>query len=431
MTNSSEKPVISPLKIPQFRWLFGSNMAFFFAMGSQGVVRAWLAFKLTDSELALGLITMSVAIPMFFIAPIGGVISDRVDRRNLILVGQSLVLINELVVATLLMMDKLQFWHLMTAATIMGCAFPFIMPARAALVVNIVGKLNLGKAIGINMAGMNTTRILGPAAAGLLIDIVGVSNTYLVAVTLYAVGILFMFQVDKFPADAKAREAGVFKSVVEGASYVAKNKLVLVLLLFGLVPMFLAMPFQNLLVVFAEKIWDVGSRGLGLLSALGGFGGVLGSLWVAHVGNSKHRLGWMMTSMMIFGTFLMGFSFSPYFFLALPLIFVANCFASIFGTFNNTAIQLVIPDHVRGRISSFLMMSFSLPMLGTLPVSAVAEIYGAPLAVGGASILAMAVALIFFTFSPALRNMNQSIDKAMVEDAFAPRTLPGPGFRRM
>ena len=431
MADLNDVPVGSPLRIPQFRWLFSSNMAFFFAMGSQGVVRAWLAFKLTDSELALGLITISVAIPMFFIAPIGGVISDRVDRRNLILVGQTIVLINELIIATLLFFDKLEFWHLMTAATIMGCAFPFIMPARAALVVNIVGKLNLGKAIGINMAGMNTTRIVGPAAAGFLIDVIGVSNTYLVAVTLYAIGILCMFQVDRFPADAEAKERGVFRSVADGASYVAKNKLVLVLLLFGLVPMFLAMPFQNLLVVFAEKIWDVGSRGLGLLSALGGFGGVLGSLWVAHIGNSKHRLGWMMTSMMIFGTFLMGFAFSPYFLLALPLVFVANGFASIFGTFNNTAIQLVIPDNVRGRISSFLMMSFSLPMLGTLPVSAVAEIYGAPLAVGGASILAMAVALLFFTFSPALRKMNQSIEAAMAEDAFAPGPMSGPRFRRM
>ncbi|MBU4315731.1 MAG: MFS transporter [Proteobacteria bacterium] len=408
--------VVSPLRIPQFRWLFGSNMAFFFAMGSQGIVRAWLAFKLTNSELALGMITMSVAIPMFFIAPIGGVISDRFDRRNLIIMGQSLVLVNELVITTLLFLDKLQFWHLMTAATIMGCAFPFIMPARAALVVNIVGKLNLGKAIGINMAGMNTTRILGPAAAGFLIAAIGVSSTYLVGISLYAVGIFCMFRVDSFPPSKEARKVSVFSSIIEGATYVYEHKLVLVLLLFGLVPMFLAMPFQNLLVVFAEKIWDVGSRGLGLLSALGGAGGVIGSLWVASIGGTKRRLGWMMTSMMVFGTFLMGFALSPYFLLALPLIFIANIFASIFGTFNNTAIQLVIPDHVRGRISSFLMMSFSLPMLGTLPVSAAAEKYGAPLAVGTAAILAMLIACLFFMFSPALRQMNQRIETAIKEE---------------
>jgi hypothetical protein len=179
--------------------------------------------------------------------------------------------------------------------------------------------------------------------------------------------------------------------------------------------MFLAMPFQNLLVVFAEKIWDVGSRGLGILGAVGGTGGVVGSIWVASMGNTQKRLGWMMASMTAFGVFLLAFSLSPYFLLALPFIFLANIFASVFGTLNNTAIQLVIPDHVRGRISSFLMMSFSLPLLGTLPVAALAEIYGAPLAVGCASLLAMAIAFAFYLFSSSLRQMNQNVQKAMTD----------------
>jgi len=204
-------------------------------------------------------------------------------------------------------------------------------------------------------------------------------------------------------------------SIMEGLMYVKQHQLVLILLLFGLVPMFLAMPFQNLLVVFAEKIWDVGSRGLGILSALGGTGGVVGSIWVASMSNTKKQLGWMMASMIAFGCFLLAFSFSPYFLLALPFIFLANIFASVFGTLNNTAIQLVIPDHVRGRISSFLMMSFSLPLLGTLPVAALAEVYGAPLAVGLASFSAMSIAFLFYSFSSSLRQLNQNVQQAMTE----------------
>ena len=407
---------VSPLRLPQFRWLFASNMAFFFAMGSQGIVRAWLAFDITKSELALGYVTLAVAIPLFFIGPMGGVISDRMDRRNLILLGQTIVMLSELTITLLLILHKLQFWHLITASALMGCIFPFIMPARTAIVVNIVGKLNLGKAIGINMAGTNATRIIGPAAAGYLIDVIGVSNTYIIGVVLYCIGILCMFWVDNSPPPQETKEISIFRSVIDGAVYVQKNRLVLVLLLFGLVPMFLAMPFQNLLVVFSEKIWKVGSRGLGQLSAAGGMGGVIGSVWVASTGNNQHRLGLMMTSMMLFGAFLLGFSFSPNFLLALPFIFVANIFASVFGTLNNTAIQLVIPDHVRGRISSFLMMSFSLPLLGTYPVSAFAEVYGAPLAVGLASILAMIIALLFYISSPSLRQMNLSLKRALIAE---------------
>ena len=188
------------------------------------------------------------------------------------------------------------------------------------------------------------------------------------------------------------------------------------LLLFGLVPMFLAMPFQTLLVVFATEVWHEGPNGLGILSALAGTGGVVGSVILAWQGPSNRRLRQMMMSVLLFGSFLLLFSLSPYFLLALPMVFIANIFGSIFSTLNNTAIQLIIPDHVRGRISSFLMMSFSLPLLGTLPMSAVAEVYGAPLAVGASSILAMGVAVIFYAMSPALRNLDRGVRQALEEE---------------
>jgi predicted MFS family arabinose efflux permease len=406
----------SPLRSSAFRWLFSSNMAFFFAMGSQGIVRAWLAFKLTQSELALGAVMAAVAIPMFFIAPLGGVISDRMDRRNLILMGQAVIVTGEVTIAILLLTGKLQFWHLLLSAVLMGCAFPFIMPARTAIVVNIVGKFGLGRAISINMAGMNTTRVIAPASAGFLIDAIGVTHTYFIGILLYAIAMLCMLRVGNHPPPAKGQKRSVGASILDGFTYVRENRLILILLLFGLVPMFLAMPFQNLLVVFAEKIWAVGSKGLGILSAVGGIGGVTGAVWVGSIGNTKRRLGWMMASMTAFGVFLLVFAFSPWFLLALPFVFLANVFASIFTTLNNTAIQLVIPDHVRGRISAFLMMSFSLPMLGTLPVAALAELFGAPAAVGGASVAAMAIAFLFYFFSASLQKMNFSVEKAMKEE---------------
>jgi hypothetical protein len=124
----------------------------------------------------------------------------------------------------------------------------------------------------------------------------------------------------------------------------------------------------------------------------------------------------MMVSIVGFGVFLFAFSLTPYFWLALGLVFVANAFASVYSTLNSTAIQMIIPDEVRGRISSFLMMSFSLPLLGTLPLSAVAEAYGAPSAVALASVLAVAVAVTFFTGSRELRSMDASVQAAIEAD---------------
>jgi MFS family permease len=179
--------------------------------------------------------------------------------------------------------------------------------------------------------------------------------------------------------------------------------------------MFLAMPFQTLLVVFADKIWDVGSLGLGALSAAGGVGGVLGSVYVAWRSEAQGRARIMLVSMLCFGGFLFLFALSPWFLLALPLVLLANVFGSVYGTLNNTAIQLLIPDRVRGRVSSFLMMSFSLPLLGTLPMSAVAEVWGAPTAVAIASLLAIVIGVIFFLASPALRNLDADVRRAMFE----------------
>ena len=390
-------------------------MAFFFAMSGQGLVRSWLAFELTGSELALGLMGAAVAAPMLFVAPVGGVIADRFERRNLILGGQALVVASEFAILLLLLGGWLQFWHLLTAAAMMGCVFPFIMPARQAIVVNIVGKAGLPNAMALSMGGMNASRVVGPASAGFLIGALGIEGTYSIGLGLYLVGLLCMVRVKRSHPVRVAGHLSIGAAMLDGLRYLGEQRQVAVLLLFGLVPMFLAMPFQTLLVVFATEVWDKGPTGLGILSAVAGTGGVAGSVVIAWQGPSNRRLRQMMASVLLFGSFLLLFSLSPYFLLALPLVFIANIFGSIFSTVNNTAIQLIIPDHIRGRISSFLMMSFSLPLLGTLPMSAVAEVYGARTAVAASSILAIGVALIFYAMSPALRNLDIGVRRALEE----------------
>jgi MFS family permease len=179
--------------------------------------------------------------------------------------------------------------------------------------------------------------------------------------------------------------------------------------------MFLAMPFQTLLAIFARDVWHEGATGLGILNAAAGIGGVAGSAYVAWRGNRDERLRAQMLSVICFGLLLAAFAFCPWFVPALALIFCANIFASLFGTLNNTAIQLLIPDAVRGRVSAFLMMSFSLPMLGTLPLSRAAESVGAPMAVGAAALLAVVAAILFYLLSPELRRLDERVREATAE----------------
>jgi MFS family permease len=400
------------LAMPQFRRIFTSNVAFFLAMSGQGIVRPWLAFQMTDSALALGVVSAAIALPMLFLAPFGGVLADRMERRRLIMSAQTLAIASEVITLALLVTGQLQFWHLIVTAAMMGCAFPLIMPARQAIVVNIVGKRGLGAAVALNMAGVNVTRVVGPALAGFLIPVIEVKGVYMMNLSLYVFALLAMTRVQPVPPPANSRDRSISRDLVAGMHYVWSNRLILILLVYGLVPMFLAMPFQTLLVIFAEDVWQTGSSGLGILNAAAGIGAVVGSVYVASRGADAGRLRLMMSSVIAFGTLLAAFAGSPWFFPAVGLIFAANIFASIFGTLNNTAIQLLIPDSVRGRISSFLMMSFSLPLLGTLPVAAVAERLGAPMAVGIASILAVAAALAFYVGSRNLREIDIRVRQA-------------------
>jgi len=412
---SKRGAALAPLRIPQFRWTFSSNVMFFLGMGGQSIVRPWLALQLTDRPLALGIVSAAVAIPMMLLAPFGGVLADRVERRKLILIAQITVIVPECVILALLHFGVLEFWHMVASAVLMGCAFPLIMPARQAIVVNIVGKKSLGSAIALNMAGVNVTRVVGPAAAGVLIPLLGTEGAYATNVSLFTIAMLCMLCVNRVRAPQTAREQSVLSNLVEGVRYLSSNRIVLVLLLYGLVPMFLAMPVHTLLAVFARDVWQEGATGLGILNAAAGVGGVAGSAYVAWRGNKDERLKAQMVSVVSFGFLLAAFAFCPWFVPALALIFCANIFASVFSTLNSTAIQLLIPDAVRGRVSAFLMMSFSLPLLGTLPLTRAAESIGAPLAVGAASALAVVAAVLFYFCSAELRSLDARVRDASLE----------------
>ena len=409
-------PPTSPLHYPEFCWLYASNMSFFLAMGALQIIRPWLAFELTGSAMALGAVSAAVALPMLTLSPLGGVLADRIERKRLILSAQCVALLSEAAILTLLLTDLLAFWHMLVLAAVMGCTFPMVMPARQAIVADIVGRRLLGKSVAIHMAGMNLTRVVGPAAAGLMIPWLGIDGVYALNVSLYAVAIVALLPLSRRPPKPNAAVGSVFANLREGLRYMRNNPLVLQLLIFGLLPVFLAMPFQTLLVIFANDVWQVGPSGLGLLNAAAGSGAVTGSVFVATRANDAARLKLMMSSVVAFGALLTSFAFCPWFAPAAALIFFANIFMSVFGTLNNASIQLLIPDDVRGRISSFIMMSFSLSMLGVLPVSAAAEAYGAPMAVGAAAILTVLLSLAFYLLSARLRGLDAQVRIAVTKD---------------
>ena len=402
------------LSIPQFRWLFVGNVAFFFAMQGQMLTRTILAWDLTGLAQSLAYINLVVALPMIFASMIGGAVTDRVERRQLIIVGQCLITCNEIFILTMLLLGQLEFWHLLCTAFVAGCAFPFIMPARMAITVNVVGPDRIQSAMAVSGGAMNLSRVVGPAMMGVIISEFSVIAAYVVSTILYASAVFCMFFVKRNKA---VQPDGVKKpllaDIIYGFQYVSLNKPVLVCLMFGLVPMFLAMPFQNLLVMLVEQTWQVGESGLGILMGAGGVGGVLGSIWIARRGDRSERLRLMVVTVLGFALFLAVFTQTSVFYLALLPLVLANLCASAFQTVNNATIQILVDDSVRGRMSSFMMMSFGLTPLGVFPMAVAADHIGAANAILGACVALMIITVAFVGLSRTLRTIDSTVRVSM------------------
>ena len=165
--------------------------------------------------------------------------------------GQATVVVAEVIVLSLLLRGNLDYWHILVQVTVVGAVFPFVMPARNAIVADVVGRRRLTNAMALSMTAVNVTRVVGPAVGGFLIWAAGVNVAYSINTGLYALALAGMMGVHRAPV-ADPSKHSMLQNMGQGFRYVAENRLVLVLLFFGLVPMFLVMPFQTLLVVFAR-----------------------------------------------------------------------------------------------------------------------------------------------------------------------------------
>jgi MFS family permease len=417
------RATFASLSVPEYALYFYGMVAFFSGMNMMIVLRGYLVYQLTESTSALAIIMLSVSLPMLVIAPIGGVVADRVDRRSLMLWAQLAVCAVNLVNTVLIVFDVIQFWHLLVMSVLSGAAFSFNMPARQAAIPSLVPRDLLMNAMSLGSSAMNATRIVAPAVGGLLIGPIGIGGGFAVLTALYAISAIFTIGLPRMPSAARDAKVTFFSDFAGGFRYIRNERLVLGLLLLGTVPMIFAMPYQTLLPAFAEEVWDVGSSGLGAMQAMAGVGGLAGGLFVANMDRSPHKGRMMIAAAMFSGAFLIGFALSPVFGLALLMVAAVGLFQMVFMNVNNTVMASIIPDHVRGRVMSVMMMSFGLMPLGAVPAGIAAESVGVPavVAAGGALLIASVAAT--YALFPQFRTLDGSIQaqRAARDAELAPR----------
>ena len=400
------------LQVRDYRWLWLSSMGAFIPMQMQMVARGWLVYDLTSSPMALAWVMVSMALPMSIFSLIGGAITDRVSKRDLL--GASLIASATVTfgIALLIHLGLISFSHLLLAGFLNGIVLSFQMPGRFSFIPQIVGEERLVNANALLNAGMNLSRIMSPALAGVLIGVIGTAIVFDIMALCYVLGAGSVFMMHHRGEPTARSGHSVAFDVKEGLKYVRGNTVVLALLVLAFLPLLFGFPYMMLLPAFAVDALGLGSGGLGVLFAISGLGAIAGSLLVAYLGNFRHLGLLLFVAAILWGVTLALFSQSTSLVMAaLPLALIGLA-SAVFMSINLSLIQMYAVPEMRGRVMSIFMWNFSLIPLGLLPVSFVAEIVGTPIAFLGSAILLLLSATALFLFITPLRHLRSVIGES-------------------
>ena len=388
----------------QFRLYWFAMMGQMGAMNMQMMARVWYAYDLTGSATMLGVMALAPALPMLFFSLFGGIIADRAQKRYVLLVGQASSAAVALGIAVSISIGAITIAHLIVAGVVQGTIMGLMMPSRQAIIPEIVGEKGLMNAVSLNAAGMNINRLLAPAAAGFLIDGIGIEGVYYAMAGLYVIAVGFIIAL-RPTRSVSVHSESAWDDLKEGGRYVRGNTIVLGLLLLTLLTVMLSMPFQFLMPIFTEDILDVGARGLGILLSVSGIGALVGSLVIASLGN-RNRGRLLLLSGLVLAVALIGFSISTWYPLSLLIIIPIGLGNAGRMTLSNTLVQTYTDDAHRGRVMSIYMMEFGLMSVATFGLSIVSEFIGIQWAIGGAAGILLVITLYYLAFVPGMRRLQ-------------------------
>jgi MFS family permease len=399
--------MFSSLKVKNFRIYWFGMLVSLIGTWIQAVAQSWLVFELTDSALLLGVVGFLSAIPIFLLSLFGGVLADRMNKRNILIATQFAFMLLAFLLAVLTQMKLITPWQIMLIAVLNGVCMAFDAPSRQAVVVELAGKKHLFNAIALNSVAFNSSRVIGPALAGILVAYIGMSGCfYINGISFLAVIIaLFLIRIDSNVAADKDKTA--LKDLKEGLIFIKNNRLVLALVtMVGIVSLF-GVSYVILMPIFANDILKVGIKGLGLLMSASGFGALLGALVLARLGDFKYKGKFLIVSSMVFSASLVLFSISKIYLLSLiALIFIGGASVAAIALIN-TILQTDVPDAFRGRVMSVFMLTFAGIMpFGNLIAGSLAQALGVSFTVMlGGIICAVFFSVINIAY-PDIRNIE-------------------------
>jgi MFS family permease len=377
---NTHNPVYS-LKNRYFRRLWLGMFASINAMQMAGIAGSWLVYTLTESPFALGLVSAAQGAPLILLSLFGGAIADRVRKRNLLLLTQSNLCLITLLLVLLVFFEIVTLWHLVVASIGTGFIMAFNMPARQALIMELVQEDELTNAIALNSMAGNICRVGSPAIAGILLKLIGIPGVYCIIAAFYGMAVMSLLLIPSGEPRAIKQNPDLIRDVVEGLKYVGNSSILLTLLIVAFVPIIVASSYITLMPVFAEAVFEAGETGFGLLLSATGSGALCGTALIAFLGNYKRKGALLLITGLVFGASLLCFGFITSLIPAMVSLFFVGGGSSMFMTLVMSLIMSNTPKELTGRVMSIFIMSYGLLPLSGLPSGALAEVFGAPLVV--------------------------------------------------
>lgn len=390
------KGAIRALSHPHFRIYFFGMLISFTGTWMQGVAQSWLVYKLTRSAWLLGLVGFVSQMPLFLLTPLGGVMADRHSRHRIVLATQAASMVQASALAALTLSGKVTFEAILVLALLLGLVNAFDMPARQAMMGELVSSEDLTNAIALNSSAINMARLAGPALAGFFVDWFGEGVCFLLNALSYLIVIIGLLSIRAGDPPSRDRSSAL-RSFREGLDYVlGSGPIRSVLALVALVSLF-GLSYMVLMPIFASKVLNGGPRALGTLMSSAGVGSLAAALWLAARPSAVGLGSIVGKAAAAAGLLLIAFSQSRNLLLSTALMIPIGFSLMMQMAGSNTLLQSLVPDRMRGRIISFYSMSLmGMTPFGSLLAGALAARIGAPntVALGGTVCLAAALAFL-------------------------------------
>jgi len=361
---------------------------------------SWVIFSLTHSAFMLGFAVFAQQFPSFLLSLPGGVVSDRYDRRKILLVTQTASMIQAILLAVLILTNHYVVWEILTLSVVLGSINAFDTTARQPMVHDMVNnKEDIPNAMALNSAMVNIARLVGPALSGIVLQVFGAGICFSVnALSFVAVitSLLLMKMPEFKPPVVKKK---VVAELAEGFQYLKQTPALGMILLLLTVLSLLVLPYDSMIPVFAKVVFKGNAATFGYISSFMGLGAILGSLLFASQKKGTNLRIVLLTGITILGAGLIFFSRISYFPAAMPFAVVIGFGSLMPMTACITIMQVEAAQHMRGRVMSYVAMGyFGMLPLGSLLTGTISQKITAPLTMFCQGIIALIIAVVFSTF---------------------------------